>query len=121
MFLALGHGVHVAQRQPRFVNEVSLEQSMCAHDLQRETFAILGQPKTLTLSREETLPLHAADQRHDVRAGHPQCAAKRTQGRTSAAVFLLREVLQRVFDLVAEVPRAAGMPPLHQSDQCDSK
>jgi hypothetical protein len=30
-------------------------------------------------------------------------------------------MLQRVFDLVAEVARAAGMPPLHQPDQCDSK
>ena len=79
MFLTLGHGVHVAQWQPRFVGEVSLEQSMRAHDLQREAFAFRSQPKSLTLSREEPLPLHAADQRDHCCTGYAKCPGQGAQ------------------------------------------
>jgi hypothetical protein len=40
---AFRDGVHIAQRQPRFVREVFFEQAMRAHDLQRQALAFRRQ------------------------------------------------------------------------------
>ena len=67
MFPPFGDRVDLAQRQPRFVREVPLEQPVRAHDLQREPLAGRRQRELLTVRGDQTLGLHAADERDDGR------------------------------------------------------
>ena len=76
MLAPLRGGVNVAQRQPRLVREVALQQPMGAHDLSRHPFAFRRQLKLLTRGDNQPLLLHAGQQLHQPPIVEPQHAAQ---------------------------------------------
>jgi len=101
VFLALGRGVYVAQRQPRLVREIALEQPMSPDDLTRHTFAFSGQLKLLTGSDHQALLLHASKQLHESLVFDPQHSAERRKRSMTPAILQIEKMFQCILDLCA--------------------
>ena len=102
VFAPLGGRVDVAQRQPRFVGEVALEQPMGADDLQREPLAFRRQLELLALASRAGPALCMRPTSATTAASRQlQGAGQRRERAAAAAVLLLEQVLQRVLELLA--------------------
>ena len=118
MLPALGRRMDLAQRQPRLVGEVALEQTMGAHDLQREPFAVRCQLETPGRARRRSpcacmRPTSATT----ARSAQPQDAGERRKRGVAPAVLLLEQVLQRVLETLALAGRLLQPPPEEDSRQ----
>ena len=78
--------------------------------LQREPFAGWRERELLPMRNHELLCLHAADERDDRRRRETERAGKRRQGRVAAAILLVPQVLERVFEALPVAQRAAAAP-----------
>ena len=111
---ALGGAVHLLQRKARLVGEVALEQPMRADDLPRHALAVRRQLEFLAAGDDQVLVLHPRQQLHQPRVAETKGAAERVERREPAAILLVEEVFQRVFDPGA-VPQRP--PPPHPANR----
>jgi len=82
-----------------------------AHNLQRHSLAVGGQPELLALRLDQSLRLHAADEGNTGPGGESQRAAERSNRRPASPVLLFEQVFKGVFELAPLPGRTGAGPP----------